>query len=555
MDPLDQTSGTKPFGIGGAFAGASGDINCLFYNPAGIANSRGIIVSGKDIKNFSLGVAYDTDIGNIGVGAVFKNYEISLSDTVKAKYEHDLALISYGIGPEWLSFGFTVKGILSQRLSITGTPDKSSNIGSDYDAGILWKPANYVSVGAMLRNGSSTSFKLGSSEEAFPRSGRTGLVLDILGKNSIFNNESFGLKAACDSEIGDVGEYVKHNSFYGVESSFNNWLFIRFGGSSIFKIDDNVAGSSLGLGIKFEDAEVDLASLNDPITETQVSYLSFSYSPHVFRLFRAPEALKPLPPKRDILKVDFPGDDYATYDETVAISGVTIPKASVLINGAQAYVGDDGKFKAVQPLLFGKNLIEISASYNNETKTVLRKVLKKAKVIIEEEASIEKRIVQEVLSKEAEIIKREAELKIMKEKGIDVSKNEKDLIEEKAKYQEKKEKLKEEKKMLEDRKEKVENLVTLGVIEVSPGAKFQIEAPITRGEMMSWLVNASGLPLPKVEGQVFTDVPQDHKYAPFIKAAFDARLIKAGPDGKFRPDDPVKEGEGREFFRAFGIVK
>jgi len=564
MDPLDQTSGAKPLGIGGAFAGASGDINCLFYNPAGLANSRGIIVSGKDIKNLSLGVAYDTDIGNFGVGAVFKNYEISLTDTLEAKYEHDLAFISYGIGPEWFSFGFTVKGILSQRLTIPGIPDKSSNIGSDYDAGILWKPINFLSVGAMLRNGSGTSYKLGTSEEAFPRSGRTGLVLDILGKNSMLSSESFGLKAAYDLEVGNVGDNEKHNSFCGMEGSFNNWLFLRFGGSSIFKIDDNVSGSSVGLGIKFGAAQVDVVNLNDPITETQISYISLSYSPHIFRLFKQPETEKPAAhPQEELINVFFPNEDYVTYGVSVTISGETIPKANVLINGVQAFVGDDGKFSAIQPLTPGKNLIEISANIKYETntvpryetKTILRKVLRKAKVIIEEEAGIEKRIAQEVFSKEAEIAKREEEIKKDKTNGIDVSKKEITLVEEKTKFIDNKRKLLEEKNMIAERKEKVENLVTLGVIEVSPTTKFQIEAPITRGEMITWLIKASGLPIPKIEGPVFIDVPQNHKYAPFIKSAFDAGLIKAGPDGKFRPDDPANEGEGQEFFRAFGIVK
>jgi len=560
IDPLDQTSGAKPLGLGGAFTGASNDINCLFYNPASLAHSKGIIVTAKDIKNYSLGVAYETGIGNFGVGAVYRSYEEIAGNPVKTKYENGITLLGYGIGYDWLSIGFSVKSVLMQRLSITGIPDTSANIGSDYDAGVLWKPINFASIGLMLRNGSSGTFKLGSSEEVFPRATRAGINLDILGTNSIFSSEAFGLKAAYDAETGDVGDDIKQNSYYGIEGSLNNWLFVRFGGSSIFKIESNVYSSSFGIGLKYEDTEIDLAGYKDPITETQTSYLSLSYSPREFVLFRPPEEVKtvevrPVVVRKDLLRIDFPKEDHVTYDENIIISGETRPKATVLINGVHAYVESDGKYKAVQPLISGKNLIEISAALDSETKTILRKVLRKARVIIEEEKEVNNKIVQEGLSKEAEITRKEDEIKKDKEKGMDVTQKEKDLVEVKTKAEETKVKLLEEKKKIEERKEKVENLVTLGVIEVSPEAKFEIEAPITRGEMISWLVKATGLAIPKVEEAVLIDVPKNHKYAPYIKAALDAGYLMIGPDGKFRPDDPAKQEEGQAFFKAFGIVK
>ena len=560
LDPLDQTSGAKPLGLGGAFAGASNDVNCLFFNPASLAHSKGIIVTAKDVKSFSLGVAYETGIGNFGVGTVYKGYENIMVGTEKTKYEKSLALFSYGTGPDWLSFGITIKALLSQRLSIAGSPDKSSISGNDYDAGILWKPVNYASIGLMVRNVQNGSYNLGSSEEAFPRSTRAGIVLDLLGKNSVFHSENLGLKAAFDSESGDAGENLKQNSFSGLECSYDNWLFIRFGVSSVFKVDSNVAGTSFGLGFKYEDSEIDFATLRDPITEGQASYISLSYSPRKFVLFKLPEEVKtvevkPVVVKKDLLRIDFPKENHVTYDENIIISGETRPKATVLINGVHAYVESDGKYKAIQPLISGKNLIEISAALDSETKTILRKVLRKARVIIEEEKEVNKKIVQEVLSREAEITRKEEEIKKDKEKGVDVTQKEKVLVEVKIKAEETKVKLLEEKKKIEERKEKVENLVTLGVIEVSPNAKFEIEAPITRGEMISWLVKATGLAIPKVEEAVLIDVPKNHNYAPYIKAALDAGYLTIGPDGKFRPDDPAKEEEGQAFFKAFGIVE
>jgi hypothetical protein len=73
--------------------------------------------------------------------------------------------------------------------------------------------------------------------------------------------------------------------------------------------------------------------------------------------------------------------------------------------------------------------------------------------------------------------------------------------------------------------------------------------------MISWLVTASGMKIPEVDKPVFPDVPPDHKYAPYIKAALDAGLIQGDSDGKFRPDDLVRENEVDRYFKAFGISR
>ena len=164
----------------------------------------------------------------------------------------------------------------------------------------------------------------------------------------------------------------------------------------------------------------------------------------------------------------------------------------------------------------GKNLIQISANIHGETKVVEKKVLRNAKGIIAEEKLTNKIVTGE---------------------------NYGDSIE----------KLQEEQDQMANQKQNADDLMTAGVMEVPQGAAIQPNSLITRGEMISWLVVAAGVSIPEVDGPVLKDVPQDHKYAPFIKAALDAGFIKADPNGKFRPDDLVTEQEGTEFFKAFGI--
>jgi hypothetical protein len=559
LDPLDTSSGAKPLGMGSAFVAVSDDVNSLFYNPAGLSNSNGFSATIRSIKDFSMGLSYPTRYGGFGVGFISKNYEKIERKSLESNYDSNFAFIGYGIQFDKIMFGGNIKSSLSQRLTTTGSPDAASTTGYDYDIGAIWEPLSYLSFGAVLKNISGQQFSIGSSKESFPGSTRIGIAIDLIGNESVIENDTYGCKLTYDNENGSAGEdQQKQNSYYGLQTSFNDWLFIRFGGSSVFKIDKNVGGSSFGLGYKFDDAEIDLAGVNDPITGSSVTYLSFLYMPSGVFVFPEAEEIPeeaPPPPPVELLKVTFPEDNYSTYDETVSVEGQADPKAAVTINGVGVYVKSDGNFKAIQSLTQGKNLIEITAVLGGEQKQFQKKVFRKAKVLIAEEEGLNKKIVNEVLNKEEELIKKQEEINKEKGKGLDVTDKENRLIQEKQQHEVKKASLYEEKKKIEERKDKVENLVTLGVVEVSPNKSFEIEAPIKRGEMITWLVKAAGLPVPKVEGRVLADVPEDNEYAPYINAAIEYGILKKPADNKFRPNDPVTEEEGQEFFKAFGIMQ
>ena len=103
-------------------------------------------------------------------------------------------------------------------------------------------------------------------------------------------------------------------------------------------------------------------------------------------------------------------------------------------------------------------------------------------------------------------------------------------------------------------KQKVEALVALGVVDVSPQAEFTLGAAVSRGELATWLVKAANLSLQRVTEAVFTDVPANHPLAPFIKAAVSNNFMQA-QKGYFYPDNPVSKAEAEEIFRRFGIIK
>jgi hypothetical protein len=107
-------------------------------------------------------------------------------------------------------------------------------------------------------------------------------------------------------------------------------------------------------------------------------------------------------------------------------------------------------------------------------------------------------------------------------------------------------------KDLEKKKEKIESLVTLGVIEIKPDTNFVMETGITRGELATWLVKAADLKVEKVTADLFSDVKKDDPLAPYIKVAVDQKFLQPFADGTFRPNAVVSKAEGEAIFNKFG---
>jgi hypothetical protein len=553
FDPLDQSSGAKPLGMGSAYTGATGDPNTIFYNPASIARSKGITGTFSGMKNYSLGAVYETGIGNVGFGITAKSTDDLSVEAVKASYDTNIATVGYGFSFGQFSFGVCIKDLISQRLAVTGMPDRASNSNYDGDAGMLWVPLDYLSIGVMAHNVMGQSFTIGETTEAFPKTTRAGVVFSLMGTQGLMQNDIFGMKLSVDSENGTINNNPLQNSYFGIECSLYGSLFIRGGSDSIYAPDGNLTGSSVGLGYKFGYSEINAASCKNPITDSTLAYVSFTYSPPKFSIFQEPE--KKTEPGKEPITITSPQDDLSTYDDNVPVEGVTDPGAEVTINGVGAYVDSQGKFRAMQSLLQGKNFIEIEVVSGGERKTYTRKVLRKAKVVIAEEAGVDQKLVDEVVNKEADLAKREEQIKKYKEKGIEVTSMEKAFNEEKQKVLARRKELEAEKAKISERKDKVENLATLGVIEVAPNKSFEVDAPIKRGEMITWLVKAAGLNVIHGASPAFIDVTPDSEYGPYIKAAYDAGYLKMPADKMFRPNDPVKEDEAQEFFKAFGIIQ
>jgi hypothetical protein len=86
----------------------------------------------------------------------------------------------------------------------------------------------------------------------------------------------------------------------------------------------------------------------------------------------------------------------------------------------------------------------------------------------------------------------------------------------------------------------VEYLSRRGIIEACMGNSFCPTQPITRRDLIVWLVRAKGIDHPPTPtAETFSDVPISDPAAPFIQEAFRLGITAGCGRGKFCPNDPV----------------
>jgi hypothetical protein len=218
---------------------------------------------------------------------------------------------------------------------------------------------------------------------------------------------------------------------------------------------------SLGLGYRLGEWGADLVSSHDPLRDENQVCLSILYLPKEWVVQKKLDFDRPALLEQALQKISL-FDNLETYDDRIEVVGQVKSEVDVFVNDARAVTGSDNQFRVTVPLQVGKNLVVVEARYEGEVKDWKYKVLRKVKVDVSEEKALKEQLALAASSAETEALRQ-------KEAQIAAKKN------------------------------KVEELVTLGVVEVTPGAEFKLDASLTRGELATWLAKASGFRLPKVE--------------------------------------------------------
>jgi len=405
-------------------------------------------------------------------------------------------ILSYGT-KIWkrVGVGVNIKGLMAQTLTRTYVPDRSGS-GFDLDLGILVKGTDWWSVGLCAQNLLSPGSLGGGT-----------INWDVGTPESFLSSIKIGGSARV---IGDIGtpifmegrELLLSGDLtmpegrpleirFGGEFGFWKTWYLRAGLMQQQNPSGLVSDVNLGAGYRTERFGFDLASFRSKNDQRALTF-SFLYFPEEWVVLQKLEIEKP----KILLERPFEAisleDNIVTYDDKLEIYGRVKPGVEVFINGLPVYLDRDNNFKTVVPLNLKKNLILVEARAEGEKKSWKYKVLRKARVKLAESVAPEE-------------------------------------------------------------KEKIESLVTLGVIEVTPEANFVLDTGITRGELATWIVKAADIKLSAVDKDLYSDVPKGHPLAPYIKVVAELRLLMPFPDGTFRPQAVVSKEEGDAIFAKLGV--
>ena len=283
-------AGARSLGLGGAFAAIGGDINSIYWNPAGVARIPGSGEVTFNHANWLADINYDfaavaINLGDFGtIGGSFISFRVpedivrTLENPEGDGRSFDAASIAIAVSyarnlTDRFSIGFTGK-FIGERIW------NERSQGFALDIGTLYRtPFNDLTIGASISNFGSklqmegrdvlfnrdinqtneggprnvpAEFVLGKYE--IPLTFRIGLAMDL------WNQSDIRVTAAADAtHPNDNTEYVNG----GLEVSYSEVLFGRIGYKSTF-LRDSEQGLTWGVGLHYKiindvDIKIDYA--------------------------------------------------------------------------------------------------------------------------------------------------------------------------------------------------------------------------------------------------------------------------------------------------------
>ncbi len=253
---LEIGVGSRPLGMGEAFTAMVGDINSIYYNPAGLGTLRYPMLSVMhqelilDSRFENISVAYPVYRGFLGVSSSlfwvppFERIDIEGNETGTVQFYNMSGVVAYGISLDFMEIGGSMKHIY-QRI------DTLSLYSLAFDIGLLKRMYMYSPFDAPVRN-----FAIGfsmqnvgtkASDDPLPRLFRIGASYGLT-RWLIFNVDMIEnfitLSDLYDFTYG-FAESFRINT--GVELNYLDLVAIRAG----YRFND--AGTySFGLGFNYQ---------------------------------------------------------------------------------------------------------------------------------------------------------------------------------------------------------------------------------------------------------------------------------------------------------------
>jgi len=380
--------GAKPVGLGNAMTALAGDVNSLYYNPAGLAPIKTIqghlfaTQSLNEINQMTVGGILPLEFGTFGIG--WSNYSvdgISLGTSPAALTSGSFAQsatyfsLAMPIG-EW-SWGATFK-----YFSAAGTGAGLSNAGAsgyDLDLGMQTLLTSDLRLGVLFKNilPSNQGSSMGSlvyqngTTEGFLGSMRVGAAYELYKKQLIFSGELVGY----ESNVYPIG-YA-----FGADFKFTKTLTLRGSystvpvpaGTGMRTANDLVGSFGMGVGYRMGDFSLDYAyNTGYDFLNNSQHYVSLSYvGPDETA---ATQSAQPTPNQKpaEQFVLESPRDYQIVFDANVVVSGFAEGFSEIKINEKSFPVVAGQKFSIPVAVALGRSTLRLGIGKETFTRNILR---------------------------------------------------------------------------------------------------------------------------------------------------------------------------------------
>jgi hypothetical protein len=297
LNPLRLEVGARPLAMGAAFVALADDVNAILYNPAGLAWTKGLSLTLKNLEDLTAVQAYPTGHNSSFGLAVIRSKisNIPIPSGGVANSNSSVVLLSYGTKLSFipllyrheffrrLGVGLSLKGLQEQTLRRSGQSDRSAT-GWEMDLGFLWKAADWWSGGLSLQNllpqkalgGGEIKWNVGAGE-AVPATARLATSARVIGDlgSPVFLE---GRELTVGAELGFTSSQPLLLRLGG-EWGLNKTYFLRTGIMQQWKPAAVVSNLNFGFGFRSDSWGADIVNYREPIRDEGITYFSILYFP------------------------------------------------------------------------------------------------------------------------------------------------------------------------------------------------------------------------------------------------------------------------------------
>lgn len=265
--------GARALSMGSAASASVRNVTAAYWNPAGLANLKGIELAGMYSADMGIDRTYNFgalgmkfNYGTVAVSWInanmtdFEEYDDNGTYVGSFDYNRNNIALSYATTPHRFKLGITGK------MSMSDIGDDSES-GYGFDAGIIYDISDYMGLSCMIRDAYATMgdddvpFQLVFGAAIYPYKGVT-LATDFRK-----NQDEDSMVASFGAEYwATIGEDPEVNSQLDniTYDETNNWSNIMSQSAAGIRVGMNDGNLTGGIGVRFNMIEVGYAFVKAP---------------------------------------------------------------------------------------------------------------------------------------------------------------------------------------------------------------------------------------------------------------------------------------------------